>query len=419
MIRRMLRRAGVALGAVIAALVGYVVYVAVTGIPRYTPRPPDLRVDVTPERVARGRTIVTLLCADCHEDHATKSLTGHVMAEIPAELGVVVSTNITRDPEDGIGRWTDGDLAYLLRTGVRRDGQYLPPYMVKLPHMSDEDLASIIAFLRSDDPIVAPARVAPPGRTQPTLLTKFLTHTVMKPLPYPSRPIAAPARTDRVAFGRYLVFAYDCFSCHSADLKTANAMEPEKTNRYLGGGAELLDGNGDVIVGSNITPDEETGIGKWSEADFVRAVKSGFRPDGQVLRSPMAPRSAFDDDEVASIYAYLRTVPRIHHSVVRRVAPAPQEDDPGHRAYVQYGCVACHGERGVGLGGAADLRRSCERYPTDAALRAYIEDAPSKKPGTAMPGWKGVVREDDWAPLLRRVRGLCAGARVASPASSS
>jgi mono/diheme cytochrome c family protein len=88
---------------------------------------------------------------------------------------------------------------------------------------------------------------------------------------------------------------------------------------------------------------------------------------------------------------------------------------PGKRLYVQYGCVGCHGETGVGMGGAADLRRANEHYPNDADLRAWIEDAPSKKPGTRMPAWKGIVRDEDYALLMTYIRSLASasGAREA------
>lgn len=72
---------------------------------------------------------------------------------------------------------------------------------------------------------------------------------------------------------------------------------------------------------------------------------------------------------------------------------------------MSYGCGACHGTNGAGAGGA-DLRTANEHYPTDAELRAWIEDAPSKMPGTRMPAWKGVIKDEDHAPLMAYVRVL-------------
>jgi hypothetical protein len=82
---------------------------------------------------------------------------------VPAQFGAAHSANITSDPETGIGTYTDGELAYLLRTGVTRDGRYTPPWMVKVPNMADEDVLGVIAFLRSDDPLVRPIKAKRPN----------------------------------------------------------------------------------------------------------------------------------------------------------------------------------------------------------------------------------------------------------------
>ena len=62
----------------------------------------------------------------------------------------------------------------------------------------------------------------------------------------------------------------------------------------------------------------------------------------------------------------------------------------------------CHGADGVGLVG--DLRGANEHFTSDDALRAWIEDAPRQKPGTKMPAWKGIIRDEDYAPLMSYVR---------------
>src|SRR4030095_11018880 len=183
--RKVLRFVGYTLVLVIVAVGAFVAYAAITGIPKYPPAKIERRVEVTPEKVGSGRKIASLSCFNCHQDPTTGKLTGKHIADAPKQFGPIFSKNITKDPTHGIGTWTDGELIYLLRTGVDRKGQYLPPYMPKLPLMSDDDLESVIAFLRSDDPMVEPSAVDPPGVTQPSLLTKVLTHTVFKPLPYP------------------------------------------------------------------------------------------------------------------------------------------------------------------------------------------------------------------------------------------
>src|SRR5204863_7946663 len=133
---------------------------------------------------------VQSLCAACHLDNETSTLAGKPMPDVPSKFGSAHSANITRDRETGIGAWTDGEIAYLLRTGVRRDGRYTPPWMVKLPNMADEDLKDVIAFLRSDDPLLRPVHAKRPA-CRPSLFTKLLARVAFKPIPYPQAPIAA------------------------------------------------------------------------------------------------------------------------------------------------------------------------------------------------------------------------------------
>src|SRR5574341_1876637 len=389
------------LGVAAAAFAGYV---AATGIPRYAPGHLLIKVEVTPEKVARGRKYAGLLCAGCHMDPTTRKLTGKRMVDVPTEFGVAYSKNITGHPVKGIGSWTDGEILYLLRTGIDRGGQYIPPYMVKLPHLSDDDLESIVAFLRSDDPLVGPVAADPPGRSRPSFLTKLLSHEAFKPLPFPRQRIATPPVTDRVAYGRYLSSSLGCFACHSADFKTMNELEPERSAGFMGGGNPVLDQNGDVVRSANITPDEETGIGKWSEADFVRALRTGVRPDRRVLVYPMEPMPELTEEDAAALYAYLKTVPKLRNSV-----PGPQrkalaaDASEGKKLYHAYGCTSCHGESGVGL---ADLRQAAQHYPTDEQLEAWIKNPSSFKPGTKMPTWEGVIQPHEYAPLMEYVKEL-------------
>ncbi len=383
---------------------GYAAYVAATGIPRYAPQPLDVHLQTSPERVARGRKFARLLCVGCHMDPTTRQLTGKRIADLSPQYGTIYSKNITRDPDSGIGAWTDGELMYFMRTGVNRRGQYVPPYMPKLPLLADDDLESIVAFLRSDDPLVASAAVDPPGVTRPSFLTKLLAHLLFKPLPLPTSRIETPSPDDTVAYGRYLSANLGCFTCHSVDFKSMNEFEPEKSGGYMGGGNALLDLNGDTIVAPNITFDASTGIGQWSVADFTRALRSAVRPDGRVLLYPMVPMPDLTEQDAAALYAYLATVPKIAHAVPRRVERAALADaSAGKQAYYRYGCVSCHGANGIGI---ADLRQANQHHPTDAGLTAWIRNPAALKPGTQMPAWEGVIPDSEMPALIAYVREL-------------
>lgn len=118
-------------------------------------------------------------------------------------------------------------------------------------------------------------------------------------------PVAAPADATTVEHGQYLVQAANCMSCHtSASGKPfAGGRAFESTYRFLG-----------TIYSSNITPDRDTGLGRWTEAEFLRALRTGIGRDGEHL-FPAFPYPEFTKlttADIKAIYAYLRTVPAVH-----------------------------------------------------------------------------------------------------------
>ena len=275
--------------------------------------------------------------------------------------------------------------------------------MVKLPNMADEDLLDVIAFLRSDDPLVRPIKANRPA-SKPSLLTKVLSRVAFKPLPYPKDAIASPDPNDKVAYGRYLVQARAmCFPCHSADFAKIDDLVPERSAGYLGGGNAMPDMNGRIVKTANITPDPETGIGKWSEDEFVRLLRFGVRPDLSVIVYPMLPFPELTDDDARAIFAYLRTVPPIVNAVARAATITPAGADAGRAAYYRYGCNGCHGDTGVGV---YDLRKGAKDFATDDELIAYIRHPEIRKPGVKMPTWDGVIAEADYPPLAAYARQL-------------
>ncbi|RPI45661.1 MAG: cytochrome c [Bacteroidetes bacterium] len=300
---------------IILVLFVIAMYVNISGIPSYENQAEELVVEVTPERVAEGARIAAVMCASCHGSTDGK-LGGSFMADA-SDFGEVHAPNITQHPQFGITQYTDGELVYLLRTGIRRDGQYVPPWMPKFPLLSDEDIYSIVAFLHSDHPQVQPSDLESVP-VNANFLAKMLSRTVFKPLPYPESPIEAPDRSDKVAYGRYLSVAkFDCYSCHSASFKAIDMMVPENTEGFFGGGNKLYDRDLKEIYSPNLTMSKETGLGDWSEGDFIRTLRYGMRPDNTPLRYPMAPAPMITDEEASAIWVYLQTVPVIENKVPR------------------------------------------------------------------------------------------------------
>lgn len=295
-----------------------------TEMPTVEVNAPNITVPRDSAHVAEGKRLASMYCQHCHQS-ADGALSGRYMAENEPYGKNAYSANITQHPEAGIGRYTDGELVYMLRTGVKRDGKATPPWMPRLIHMSNEDLYSIVAYLRSDDPAVQPVDVRHPA-FEPNFLAKFFISVIgIDPHPFPEKPIEAPPATDKVAYGRYLLHGrFDCYGCHSTSFETLDVTNPEKSPGYLAGGNPMTDSEGRTISSANLTPDPETGLGKWTEAQFAEAVRFGKHPGGRALRFPMTPFTAMTDEEVSALWAYLQTVPPAHHAVDRQLNGAEQ-----------------------------------------------------------------------------------------------
>ncbi|GAB3989556.1 hypothetical protein GCM10028807_14720 [Spirosoma daeguense] len=311
---------GYLLAGVLVLLAGFCAYVAIVGAPTYDPPTiPEVTVERTNARIERGEVIAQIQCMSCHADKNNR-LTGKYLAEVPAMFGKLYSKNITQDEDKGIGKWTDGELIYFLRTGLRHNGTtggIMPQY----PNMADEDMKSVIAWLRSDRfPVQASKDEAP--ESELSFVSKLLMNTILKPLPYSERFISFPDTADQVALGRYTANSIgDCYACHSADLIDQDKVNPEKSKGFYGGGIEMVGDGGQKVLTGNLTFDDKTGIGrKYTKEQFIRAVKHGVRPDGSILKYPMEPKLSLSDYEIGSIYEYLKTVPKINNDIDQKKA---------------------------------------------------------------------------------------------------
>ena len=286
---------GLGVGLIVSLVGLFLLYIQLTGIPSYPVPKIEYVAEVTPKRLERGKKLASMLCAGCHMNTSTGKLTGKHMGDAPNDFGMIYAPNITQDNEHGIGGWTDAQIMYLLRTGIKPNGDYAPPWMAKLPLMSDEDLASIIVFIKSDDKMVA-ADPTPDKPCEPSFLSKFLSHVAFKPLPMPERPIAEPPTVRGVELGAYLAKNLDCYSCHSKDFATNDFLVPEYSEGYFGGGNPVLNLEGEVVMTANLTP-HETGIKNWTDAQFIKALRFGLKDGEDALRYPMAPYPQLTDEE--------------------------------------------------------------------------------------------------------------------------
>jgi mono/diheme cytochrome c family protein len=256
--------------------------------------------------LAQGARIVSMNCVICHRNQ-DGNLAGRPLPE--KDFGDVYVANLTNHPKAGLGRYTDEELVHLIRTGIKPDGSQLLPFMTPYFKMSDEDLYSVIAYLRSDAPLVQPVEKYWPDNKL-NFLAKALTRMVFKPGPMPEGPVPSPPLDDLVTRGKYLADAvFNCYQCHSASFETNNDHEPSLSEGYYGGGNPVGGVAGPLTISANLTMHPEYGLGEWTLDDFGKAIRQARRPDGRMLSSTMPPFTSLTDDEVAAIWAYLKTVP--------------------------------------------------------------------------------------------------------------
>lgn len=268
-------------------------------------------VKISAIAVARGKELVFSSCAGCHYNEANKKFMGTHLLDVPGIIGKVYAANLTQSKSYGIPPlYTNAQLKYMLKTGVARDGRFLP-YMLR-PNMSEDDLNAIVAYLRSDDYAVTPADTVA-GYTHLNLIGRTAMNAAAKPLPYKTG-IKTPDGSNQAALGYYLVDNLECFHCHSKSLTSLNALYPNQTKGYLAGGLPLKNHQGNAYKASNITPDKQTGIGNYTQQQFLAALRDGDAPDRK-LHAPMPKFKLLKDEEINAIYAYLLTVPAADHQV--------------------------------------------------------------------------------------------------------
>lgn len=272
----------------------------------------ERKFEVTSARLERGRYLVDSVngCFGCHTDQdwskpgapplAGREGSGHIWAD--QDLPWLVAPNITPDKETGVGNWSDDALARAIREGIGHDGRTLFPVM-PYPHyreMSDEDLASIIVYLRS-----APAVRNQLPTTRIPLPLNYLLNNVPQPV---TTPVAADLSTPEKR-GSYLVSMAACADCHTPQQKGQPIAGME-----FAGGFLIREPKGDV-VSTNITP-AASGIGYYNEATFIQALRMG-KVGARPLHASM-PWYFFGkmtDDDLKSIFAFLKTVTPVKHQI--------------------------------------------------------------------------------------------------------
>jgi mono/diheme cytochrome c family protein len=268
----------------------------------------------TPQRLERGRYIATSLsgCIYCHSDHdwavagtpIVPGMEGAGSIQPEAELpGRIVAPNLTPDPETGAGNWTDDQFARAIREGIGHDGRTLFPMMpyTRYRAMSDEDLASVIVYLRS-----LPEVKHQLPKTEVIFPVNYLIRGAPQPV---TSPVASNDASDPVKYGAQLVNLAGCGDCHTPGWKGQAIPGMEF------GGGNVFSGPWRTVAAANITPDP-SGIPYYDEARFLRVMRTGYV--GVRALSPIMPVMVYKnlgEGDLKAIFAYLRTVKPVHHAV--------------------------------------------------------------------------------------------------------
>lgn len=276
-----------------------------------TPLPPSL-VSEQGQRVFQATGGCT-----CHTNYPGEGpeapeLAGGRALETP--FGVFYSTNITPDPETGIGGWSDGDFIRAMREGLSPGGEhYFPvfPY-TSFAGLTDADLVALKAYLDSRPAYRRPNKA--PGAPFP--FSWRATIAGWKWMNFDGQRIEAdPEQSEEWNRGRYLVkAAAHCGECHTPRTLTGGL----DATRWLAGSREGPEGE----LAPNITPDRKTGIGAWSKTDITWYLETGFKPDGDDTQGLMAEviehgYSNLPGEDLRAIAVYLRSLPPIENDVKR------------------------------------------------------------------------------------------------------
>ncbi|HEY3498526.1 MAG TPA: c-type cytochrome, partial [Polyangiaceae bacterium] len=302
---------------------------------------PQIAADRSESGVKRGEMLFQSLCIECHGGEGGRA-TGKHLAEAPAFLGTLYSANLA-DPERGVHRRSDGELARTLRTGVLPDGSF-SPVMGGFTTLGDADIAAILGYVRSRPPELEPAGARQPASKLSLIGELIVTVVAGAKVEEKPAPVPVPKKAPTVEYGRYMVRVLDCGGCHTEGFSSSKAQGASA----FAGGFEFTDPTGAAIWSKNITPDDETGIGRWSLEDFERAVTRGITPHGYLVRKPMPLFARLDRTDVEAIYRFLRGVPKVRRPNQPGGHPlqkAKPNDSPAE-LFVNVGCAACHGESG-------------------------------------------------------------------------
>jgi mono/diheme cytochrome c family protein len=265
-------------------------------------KPSSSQAPAEDETSAGAKAVKARRCGGCHS------------SPLGTLAGNGAAANLTPDQKTGLGGWKDEDIVNAIRLGIDDEQNTLCSSMPRAPDMSDEEAASIVAYLK--------ALPAVSHETEEASCTV--------------------SAQDAARHGKVVVEAQHCAACHEDDFGGSDGS---------GGG---------TVFASNITPDKATGIGSWTKEQTAAAITSGIGDEDNTLCSQMPRFANLTKDEVTGVVEYLATVAAVNRKTPKSSC-ASEMPDPvteGKAFSTNRRCNGCHG---ANLGGKA----SCN--PGDAS----------------------------------------------------
>jgi mono/diheme cytochrome c family protein len=297
--------------------------------------------------VERGKYLTEAAdCVVCHTAPGGKEYAGGFAFKLP--FGTMYSTNITPDPETGIGKYTDQEFLDAMHRGIRRDGARLYPAMpyTSYTYVTDADALAIKAYLFS----LAPVRSVPPENT---LLFPFNQRWTMifwsLVFNRDTRFQPDTSQSPKWNRGAYLAEALaHCGECH-----TPRNIGFALNNRQKFAGAPV-----DGWRAFNISSDKATGLGGWTDEDIAFYLSAGHATGHGTASGPMGEAvdhsfTKMADADIEAMVTFLRSVPPTtspDFSLKTEPAPASHKDgvtaSPLGKKVFEEACVSCHGWSG-------------------------------------------------------------------------
>jgi len=359
----------------------------------------------------RGRYLtIAGNCITCHTSEGGELFAGGLAFQTP--FGTIYSTNITPHRETGIGSWSEAQFARAVREGVRPDGEHLYPAFPYTAYtkLSDDDVASIYAYLQTLKPVDAPARQNEMGfpYNQRWALggwkMLFFDEGRFEP---------DSSKSKEWNRGAYLVEGLGhCSACHSP----RNLLGAEKSGSAMTGGElTAMVANGAIRTWStpNLT-DVSNGLQSWSLDDVADYLKHG-RNSATETHGPMnevilSSTRHLTDADVRAMAVYLKELPGDRGSLGKAASAEVLKE--GERLY-NLNCGTCHQPNGMGDnahdGGARLVGNPLVQATNPAALINVVLYGPQvtdlgEKRGKDMPSFEDKLADEDIAAIASYLR---------------